>query len=160
MTAGNVRGGRSDVLARARDFSDSARIPAQRDGERGSASPTARRLWEALCQARTEPQPMSQARLEDAVFGFYLPRARTLADQIAAEDTDRDARGRAAELGLARAVLGWQPGDPGGFERFLRASIATELRNAGRRRRPTHGAGSATRPQVGTPASGEFTPQQ
>ena len=161
MTAGNVPGGRSDALARARDFSDSARIPAQRDGgERGSASATARRLWEALCQARTEQQPLTQARIEDAVFGFYLPRARALADRIAAEDTDRDARGRAAELGLARAVLGWQPEDPEGFERFLRASIASEMQNAGRRRRPTHGAGSATRPQVGTPASGEFTPQQ
>src|SRR5664279_5362811 len=72
----NAGGGdRADALARMRDLSDYARIPDRRDGERGSASTAARRLWEALCQARNEQQPLTQARFEDAVFGFYLPRA-------------------------------------------------------------------------------------
>ena len=105
MKRANAGGGdRADALARMRDLSDSARIPDRRDGERGSASTAALRLWEALCQARNEQQPLTQARFEDAVFGFYLPRARALADRIGAEETDPDARGRAAELGLARAV--------------------------------------------------------
>ena len=159
MTSMSFGDGRSDALAWARDFSDSARIPEQRDRDGGTAT-RARRLWEALSQARNEQQPLTQARLEDAVFGFYLPRARALADEVAAEKTDRDARGRAAELGLARAVLGWQPEDPEGFERFLRASIASELRNTDRRRRAAHGTASATRPRAGTSGSGEFTPQQ
>ena len=165
MTRANAGGGDgADALARMRDLSDSARIPDRRDGERGSASTAALRLWEALCQARNEQQPLTQARFEDAVFGFYLPRARALADRIGAEETDPDARGRAAELGLARAVLGWQPEDPEGFERFLRASVASELRNTERRRRPTRGSGSA-RPRVGEggsvglAGSGESTPE-
>jgi len=157
MTSMSFGDGRSDALAWARDFSDSARIPEQRDRDGGKAT-RARRLWEALSQARNEQQPLTQARLEDAVFGFYLPRARALADQIA-QDNDRDARGRAAELGLARAVLGWRPEDPEGFERFLRASIASELRNT-ERRRATRGTGSATRPGAGTSGSGKFKPQQ
>ena len=157
MTSMSFGDGRSDALAWARDFSDSARIPEQRDRDGGKAT-RARRLWEALSQARNGQQPLTQARLEDAVFGFYLPRARALADQIA-QDNDRDARGRAAELGLARAVLGWQPEDPEGFERFLRASIASELRNT-ERRRATRGTGSATRPGAGTSGSGKFKPQQ
>lgn len=135
MTRISVGGGGYDARSWTRNLPDSARIPEQRGRERGSAPTTARRLWEALSQARNEQQPLTQARVEDAVFGFYLPRARALADRVAAEDADPDARGRAAELGLARAVLGWQREDSEGFEQFLRTSIATELRNTERRRR-------------------------
>jgi hypothetical protein len=133
MTARIGGGGGSDALARKRDFSDVARIPEQRDRGRGSASTRARRLWEALGQARNGQQPLTQARLEEAAFGFYLPRARALADQVAVGDTDRGARRRAAELGLARAVLGWQPEDPEGFERFCARPLppSSGIPNAG-----------------------------
>jgi hypothetical protein len=131
--------------------------PEQRDFEGGSASAAARRLWEALCRARNEQQPLSQAHLEDAVLGFYLPRARPLADRIATEDTDPDARGRAAELGLATAVLGWKTEDPERFERFLRASTASELRNTEQRRPVGAFAGGARGYSAG---SGQSTPEQ
>ena len=144
MTRIDVGGGGS----RMRDRSGVNAISEQRDFEGGSASAAARRLWEALCRARNEQQPLSQAHLEDAVFGFYLPRARALANRFAAEDGGSDARARAAELGLGRAVLGWQREDPEGFERFLRAAVAAELRSSERRRGVIRGSGSA-RPRVG-----------
>jgi len=153
MTRIDVGGGGS----RMRDRSGVNAIPEQRDFEGGSASAVARRLWEALCRARNEQQPLSQAHLEDAVFGFYQPRARPLADAIVAEDTDPDARGRAAELGLARAVLRWKTEDPEGFERFLRAYITSELRNTEDRRPVGAFAGGARGYSAG---SGQSTPEQ
>jgi hypothetical protein len=148
VTRANAGGDRADSVARSRGRSDGTAVLDQRNRERDAPSTVACRLWEALCRARNEQRPRSQAHLEDAVFGFYLPSARALAHRFAAEDGDSDVRARAAEIGLARAVLGWQREDPEGFERFLRAAVAAELRSSERRRGVIRGSGSA-RPRVG-----------
>ena len=119
----------------------------------GTASVTPRPRSHAGCGKPCAGREMSNGRgarpiSKDAVFGFYLPRARALAHRFAAEDGGSDARARAAELGLGRAVLGWQREDPVGFERFLRAAVTAELRSSERRRGVIRGSGSA-RPRVG-----------
>ena len=64
------------------------------------------------------------------MFGRYLPMARTLAitagqgrRPVAPADAER-----AAELGLAQAVLAWGRPDGDGFEVIVRAAIAAQLR--------------------------------
>ncbi len=87
-------------------------------------------LWDALARAREHYDPLLLATAEDALFRFYLPLARTVTrERIVGPATDVDAD-RAAELGLAEAVLRWGPADARGFERYARAVIAAQLRRA------------------------------
>lgn len=75
-----------------------------------------------------------QATAEDAVFRYYLPLARSLADAAAVGGTvggaDLADLDQAAELGLAQAVLGWRGRSARGFERFARGMIMSRLRRA------------------------------
>ena len=69
------------------------------------------------------------ADLEDAVFGLYLPMARTLAHSVVGESVDRQVSEQSAELGLAHAVLAWRQRASGGFRRFARSSIVQQLQS-------------------------------
>src|SRR5580765_4219830 len=71
---------------------------------------SAQHLWDRLLRARVDSQIVSVA--EDAVFRFYLPLARALADSAA---VNPDRAEQAAELGLAKAVLAWRHPDCAGF---------------------------------------------
>jgi hypothetical protein len=92
-----------------------------------SDSAVAEQLWELLYLARAGKSRHRMADLEDAVFRFYLPMARTLAHTVGAESVDRFSAEQAAELGLAHAVLAWQQRTSGGFRRFARSSIVRQL---------------------------------
>ena len=86
------------------------------------------RLWNALYTARAVDSPRQVADLQDSVFRFYLPMARSLAHAVIGESgTDRVAAEQAAELGLARAVLQWPLRTSGGFRRSARSAIMREL---------------------------------
>ena len=91
----------------------------------------AQQLWTALVEARVDAMPLTCAHTEDAVFGYYLPMARTMASAVLGETipdgpASQDAE-RAAELGLAEAVLAWRQPDSAGFERYARAAITARL---------------------------------
>ncbi len=93
-------------------------------------SVAADRLWEALSTARAEQSHEHIADLEDAVFESYLPMATALADRVGYDTAAEEmAAQRAAELGLAMAVIDWRHPTTGGFRRFARASILRHLLN-------------------------------
>jgi hypothetical protein len=93
-------------------------------------SATADRLWDALYRARAGRNRHVVADLEDAVFGLYLPMARTLAAHtVVGESVGRHVSEQAAELGLAHAVLAWRQRASGGFRRFARSSIVQQLQS-------------------------------
>jgi hypothetical protein len=86
------------------------------------------RLWNSLCKARDAGLAQQVAELQDAVFRFYLPMARTLAHGIADDcAAERIRAEEAAELGLALAVLEWRQPTCGGFRRFARSSMIRQL---------------------------------
>lgn len=89
-------------------------------------SALAERLWGELSKARAAHNPHPVADLEDAAFRFYLPMARTLAHSVD-ESVDPTMAEQAAELGLARAVLGWRQQTSDGFRGFARTTIAGQL---------------------------------
>ena len=103
-----------------------------------------------LARAGTDDLPRTLAAAQDAVFRRYLPMARTLANGAGdgSRPVDPTAAERAAELGLAQAVLRWRLPDSSGFEAFARAAIATQLR-----RLPT--ANPADPPPGGRPTAGD-----
>src|SRR5664279_4933853 len=86
---------------------------------------TAKTLWEALIQARSQSPVISAA--EDAVFRFYLPLARATARTYAGWAVDPDLAEQAAELGLANAVLGWRRADICAFAAFARAAMIRQM---------------------------------
>lgn len=91
-------------------------------------SAAAERLWDALFLARAGKTLHPVADLEDAVFRFYLPMARTLAhDVTVGSAVNRAAVEQRAELGLAHAVLAWRQRTSGGFRRFARSTIIRQL---------------------------------
>jgi len=103
-----------------------------------------RHLWAALTRARADCDPRVLAAAEAAVFRYYLPLARTLArgpgTRAPADLTEAE---RAAETGLAQAVLRWPGPDGRGFEASACAAIGSQLRRLaafhteqGRRRHP------------------------
>jgi hypothetical protein len=92
-------------------------------------SATADLLWDALYRARAGKNRHAVADLEDAVFGLYLPMARTLAHTVVGESVDRQVSEQSAELGLAHAVLAWQQRASIGFRRFARFSIVQQLQS-------------------------------
>lgn len=88
-----------------------------------------RDVWHVLARARTDNTPRTLAAAQDAVFQRYLPMARTLANKPGAgRSGERAGAERAAEIGLAQAVLGWHRADSDGFEVSARAAIASQLR--------------------------------
>jgi hypothetical protein len=85
-----------------------------------------RDVWQVLARARTDDTPRTLAAAQDAVFQRYLPMARTLAN-TPERPVDRAGAERAAEIGLAQAVLGWRRPDSDGFEVSARAAIVSQL---------------------------------
>lgn len=87
------------------------------------------RAWAGLQRARLGHRPDAVAAAEDRVFRLYLPLARALASDLcgggAAAPADVEW---AAELGLAKAVLGWSGGDGRGFDAYAREAITARLR--------------------------------
>jgi len=100
------------------------------DNQPASAA-AAERLWDALYLARIGTSAGALAELEDAVFLFDLPMARTLAHTYAGEGAGTARAEQAAELGLAHAVLAWRQRDSGGFRRFAQSAIVRQLVNDG-----------------------------
>jgi hypothetical protein len=98
-------------------------------------------LWMALIRARTGNLPQTRAHSEDAVFRFYLPLSRALAQSSPRCQQDPAGAEQAAELGLAQAVLAWPHSTGQGFDRAARGAITYQLRQipgrpATKRRRP------------------------
>ena len=99
----------------------------QRDDRINQAALT-RDVWQVLARARTDNTPRTLAAAQDAVFQRYLPMARTLANNPGTgRSGERAGAERAAEIGLAQAVLGWHRPDSDGFEVSARAAIASQL---------------------------------
>lgn len=90
-------------------------------------SAQAEKLWAALFTARGRDSSGQLADLEDAVFRFYLPMARTLARESVQSAPGSAAAEEAAELGLAQAVLAWRHRDHSGFRRFATSAITVQL---------------------------------
>jgi hypothetical protein len=111
---------------------------------------TADELWEALDRARTGSQPRTLAQVEDALFRYYLPMARSIAARHAPDHPDPDGIGQAAEVGLAQAILGWRHRGPAGFDRFAGSTITAQLRRHDtlhrEQRRPRPGTGPPPEP--------------
>ena len=84
--------------------------------------------WSVLSRARADGSPGLIAAAEDAVFRCFLPLASAMA--AGADDPATGEPERAAELGLAQAVLAWRRPDGVGFEEFARRSIGSRLRIA------------------------------
>ena len=105
-------------------------IPPIVEAHRPIEAATAEKLWDALFLARARKSARNMADMEDAVFRFYLPMARTMAHEAVAESADPTAVEQAAELGLAQAVLAWRQRDSGGFRRLARSSIQFQLKAA------------------------------
>ena len=105
----------------------------ERDGDRIADSAATQDVWCVLARAGTDDVPRTLAAAQDAVFRRYLPMARTLANGAGdgSRPVDPADAERAAELGLARAVLRWRRPDSSGFEAFARAAIAAQLRRGG-----------------------------
>ena len=104
--------------------------PGRDRAERINESAFIRDVWYVLARASTDNAPRTLAAARDAVFGRYLPMARTLAitpGQGRRPVDPADAE-QAAELGLAQAVLAWRRPDGDGFEVIARAAIAAQLR--------------------------------
>ena len=98
-------------------------------GDRPTATAATQDVWSVLAQARARDAPWALAAAQDAVFRRYLPMARTLAHRrdsggLPADCADAE---RAAELGLAQAVLGWRRADGDGFELFAGIAITAQL---------------------------------
>lgn len=86
--------------------------------------------WLALERARAEQGPQILTSALAAVYQHYVGLARTLAGQMGAGH-DPDEAMRAAEVGLAQAVLGWRRSDGQGFELVASISIAAQLDHLG-----------------------------
>ena len=88
-----------------------------------------RDVWQVLAWARTDDAPRALAAAQGEVFRRYQPMARTLANRQDAGGRPVDPANaeRAAELGLAQAVLGWRRPDGDGFELFAGIAIAMQL---------------------------------
>ena len=119
-------------------------------GDRISDSAAIQDAWYVLARAGTDGASRTPAAAQDAVFRRYLPMARTLANGAGdgSRPVDPADAERAAELGLAQAVLGWRRPDSGGFEVFARTAITSQLR-----RRPTGNPGDL--PPGGWPTAGD-----
>jgi hypothetical protein len=105
------------------------RADENNDDENNDSAST-RIAWLALQRARVEHGPQTVTSALAAVYEHYLPLARTLATELGAGKSPDEAM-RAAEIGLAQAVLGWRRPDGQGFELYASISIATQLDHVG-----------------------------
>lgn len=103
--------------------------PEPRRSDRDEESLGIRDVWDALDRARVNAAPRTLAAAQDAIFQLYLPMARTLAHSVDTGDrlVEPSAAEKAAELGLAQAVLGWRSPDGTGFELFATIAVAAQL---------------------------------
>ena len=108
-----------------RDSEITGQVPTA--GDRTDVDPESVGLWDALARARADDDPGALAAAEDGVFRFYLPLAHAIARAWVSSAVLAIDVVRAAEVGLAEAVLAWQPGGRG-FEAFARAVVTAELR--------------------------------
>ncbi|MGZ8802988.1 MAG: hypothetical protein ACXWZL_10360 [Mycobacterium sp.] len=106
-------------------------IPEQHrpPGDHTETPTPSRDVWKVLAQARTEQAYRTLAAAQDAVFQRYLPMARALANAQCADRgmVDPVQAAQAAEIGLAKAVLGWRRPDDQGFESFAGIAISAQL---------------------------------
>ena len=107
------------------DSNDNESINNDSNDNDSNDAETAKTLWEALIQARSQSPVISAA--EDAVFRFYLPLARATARTYAGWAVDPDLAEHAAELGLANAVLAWRRADICAFAAFARAAMIRQM---------------------------------
>jgi len=107
------------------DSNDNDSINNDSNDNDSNDAETAKTLWEALIQARSQSPVISAA--EDAVFRFYLPLARATARTYAGWAVDPDLAEHAAELGLANAVLAWRRADICAFAAFARAAMIRQM---------------------------------
>ena len=116
-----------------RDSEITGQVPTA--GDRTDVDPESVGLWDALARARAVDDPGALAAAEDGVFRFYLPLAHAIARGWVSSAVLAIGVVRAAEVGLAEAVLAcWQPGSRG-FEAFARVVITAELRRLATTRR-------------------------
>ena len=107
------------------DSNDNDSINNDSNDNDSNDAETAKTLWEALIQARSQSPVISAA--EDAVFRFYLPLARATARTYVGWAVDPDLAEHAAELGLANAVLAWRRADICAFAAFARAAMIRQM---------------------------------
>ncbi len=130
---------------------------AARDGETATAltadGATTDDLWAALHQARNAQQQRTLARVEDGLFRYYQPMARSMAAFHIPNHPNPEELEKAAEIGLAQSILGWRNRWPNGFEEHAQSVIAGQLRryDAVERRRIRHGLAWVPRPARGRP---------
>jgi hypothetical protein len=117
----------------ARDSAITRPIPSR--GDRNDIDPGSVRLWDGLARARAADDPAALAAAEDGVFRLYLPLSHAIAQQWATSTVAAIDVVRAAELGLAEAVLAFRQTGSRGFEAFARAVITAELRRSASTRR-------------------------
>ena len=97
--------------------------------ERINEAALIRDVWYVLARASTDDAPRTLAGRVGRGVPSVLPMARALATKgPGSRPVDPADAERAAELGLAEAVLGWRRPDSSGFEAFARAAIAAQLR--------------------------------
>ena len=84
-------------------------------------------LWAAMFEARGGSTPRTLAHVEDAVFRFYLPLAHSMAQHPSIGSIEPTAAVRAAELGLAQAILAWRRAESAAFPAFARTRIEMQL---------------------------------
>ena len=97
------------VRSRFRSMATAPSSAGTRSAQTRPAQTTqADKLWDALFQARGRNSVRELADMEDAVFRFYLPMARTLANEYVDSSPSSAATQEAAEFGLAQAVLAWR----------------------------------------------------
>ena len=108
-------------------------IPSR--GDRTDVDPESVRLWDALARARADDDPGALAAAEDGVFRFYLPLAHAIARAWVSSAVVAIDVVRAAEVGLAEAVLACRHPGGRGFEAFARAVVTAELRRVASSRR-------------------------
>ena len=116
-----------------RDSEITRHIPTLAD--RTDVDPESVRLWDELARARADDDPGALAAAEDGVFRLYLPLAHAIAREWVSSAVLAIDVVRAAELGLAEAVLACQQPGSRGFEAFARAVITAELRRLDSTRR-------------------------
>ena len=122
----------NDQMHSPRDSEITGQVPTA--GDRTDVDPESVGLWDALARARAVDDPGALAAAEDGVFRFYLPLAHAIARAWVSSAVLAIDVVRAAEVGLAEAVLAWQPGGRG-FEAFARAVVTAELRRLASTRR-------------------------
>jgi len=116
-----------------RDSETTRQVPTA--GDRMDVDPESVRLWDPLERARADDDPGALAAAEDGVFRFYLPLAHAIGREWVSSAVASIDVVRAAEVGLAEAVLARRQPGSRGFEAFARALVTAELRRAAPTRR-------------------------